>query len=106
MIWKSTPVRSIRASRGRQGGARPQHSPCLQDRSQITLKEISERHPLAHGLAELVAYLQLGSDQFKAVIDEATPEIISWTAASMQNSLPSAAAPACPGLFLSDRNLE
>ena len=50
----------------------------LQDRSQITLKEISERHPLAHGLAELVAYLQLGNDQFKAVIDEATPEVISW----------------------------
>ncbi len=50
----------------------------LQDRSQITLKEICERYPLAHGLAELVAYLQLGSDQFKAVIDEATPELISW----------------------------
>jgi hypothetical protein len=54
----------------------------LQDRSQITLKEISERHPLAHGLAELVAYLQLGSDQFKAVIDEATPEVICWLAQS------------------------
>ena len=26
----------------------------LQDRSQITLKEISERHPLAHGLAEQI----------------------------------------------------
>ena len=51
----------------------------LQDRSQITLKEISERHPLANGLAELVAYLQLGSDQFKAVIDEETPEVINWT---------------------------
>lgn len=50
----------------------------LQDRSQITLKEICERYPLVHGLAELVAYLQLGSDQFKAVIDEATPELISW----------------------------
>jgi hypothetical protein len=37
----------------------------LQERSQITLKEISERHPLAHGLAELVAYLQLGSDQLQ-----------------------------------------
>lgn len=52
----------------------------LQDRSQITLKEISERHPLAHGLAELVAYLQLGSDQFKAVVDENTPELITWQA--------------------------
>lgn len=54
----------------------------LQERSQITLKEICERYPLAHGLAELVAYLQLGSDQFKAVIDEETPELISWVAES------------------------
>ena len=52
----------------------------LQDRSQITLKEICERNPLAHGLAELVAYLQLGSDQFKVVIDEDTLEVISWVA--------------------------
>ena len=52
----------------------------LQDRSQITLKEICERNPLAHGLAELVAYLQLGNDQFKAVIDEDTLEMIGWTA--------------------------
>lgn len=50
----------------------------LQGSSQITLKEICERYPLAQGLAELVAYLQLGSDQFKAVIDENTPELISW----------------------------
>ncbi len=50
----------------------------LQDRSQITLKEICERHPLAHGLAELVAYLQLGSDQFKALIDEDSEELIGW----------------------------
>lgn len=52
----------------------------LQDRTQITLKEICERHPLSGGLAELVAYLQLGSEQFKAVIDEETPELITWVA--------------------------
>lgn len=52
----------------------------LQDRAQITLREISERHPLAHGLAELIAYLQLGSDQFKAVVDESTTESITWQA--------------------------
>jgi flagellar motility protein MotE (MotC chaperone) len=54
----------------------------LQERTQVTLKEISERHPLTHGLAELVAYLQLGSEQFKAVIDEDTPEIIRWNVPS------------------------
>jgi hypothetical protein len=42
----------------------------LQDRSQITLRELCETRPLQHGLAELVAYLQLADDTFKAVIDE------------------------------------
>lgn len=35
----------------------------LQDRSQITLCELIEAQPLQQGLAELVAYLQLGSEQ-------------------------------------------
>lgn len=50
----------------------------LQDRSQITLRELCELQPLQHGLAELVAYLQLGSESFKAVVDEAAVESISW----------------------------
>ncbi len=50
----------------------------LQDRSQVTLRELTESQPLTQGLAELVAYLQLGSDLFKAVVDENTPEVIVW----------------------------
>jgi flagellar motility protein MotE (MotC chaperone) len=50
----------------------------LQDRSQITLAELTENHPLNHGLAELVAYLQLGSGSFSTVVDEETPEVIAW----------------------------
>jgi Protein of unknown function (DUF3375). len=52
----------------------------LQDRAQITLRELTETHPLQHGLAELVAYLQLGSESFKTVVDEATPDMIAWEA--------------------------
>jgi len=52
----------------------------LQDRAQVTLRELTETHPLQHGLAELVAYLQLGSESFKAVVDEATPDVIAWEA--------------------------
>lgn len=52
----------------------------LQDRSQVTLREIVETHPLRHGLAELVAYLQLGSESLKTTVDEATPELIAWDA--------------------------
>ncbi|WP_260292472.1 DUF3375 domain-containing protein [Sedimenticola hydrogenitrophicus] len=50
----------------------------LQARSQVTLRELTEAYPLQHGLAELVAYLQLGSETFKTVVDEEMPEAIEW----------------------------
>lgn len=50
----------------------------LQDRAQITLSELVINQPLLHGLAELVAYLQLGSETFSTVVDEETPEPIRW----------------------------
>lgn len=50
----------------------------LQDRSQVTLGELCAMQPLKHGLAELVAYLQLASDTFKTVVDEAVVEAIVW----------------------------
>jgi phosphoserine phosphatase len=50
----------------------------LQDRSQITLGELCRRQPLQHGLAELVAYLQLAGDTFKTVVDEAVAETVAW----------------------------
>ncbi|WP_298128638.1 DUF3375 domain-containing protein [Ferrovum sp.] len=52
----------------------------LQDRAQATLRELVAAQPLQQGLAELVAYLQLGSDTFNAVVDENTPEAIHWQA--------------------------
>lgn len=50
----------------------------LQDRNQITLRELVDSQPLQQGLAELVAYLQLGSEAFSTVVDEATSEPIRW----------------------------
>jgi hypothetical protein len=51
----------------------------LQDRAQITLRELCEMQPLQHGLAELVAYLQLASDTFKkSLVDESAVEVIVW----------------------------
>ena len=52
----------------------------LQDRAQITLRELTESQPLRQGLAELVVYLQLGSETFKTAVDEDTPEHIRWAA--------------------------
>ncbi|TQV62000.1 MAG: DUF3375 domain-containing protein [Halothiobacillaceae bacterium] len=52
----------------------------LQDRAQITLSELVLNQPLQQGLAELVAYLQLGSETFSTVVDEDTLEPIRWQA--------------------------
>jgi hypothetical protein len=54
----------------------------LQDRSQITLRELCESRPLEHGVAELVAYFQLASDQFKSTVDEASTDMVEWPASS------------------------
>ena len=50
----------------------------LQDRGQVTLSELVSSQPLQQGLAELVAYLQLGSDTFRSIVDEDTMESIHW----------------------------
>jgi hypothetical protein len=50
----------------------------LQDRSQITLRELCELQPLRHGLAELVAYLQLAGGTFKSTVDESATDVIVW----------------------------
>jgi hypothetical protein len=53
----------------------------LQDRSQITLGALCQLHPLRHGLAELVTYLELAGKSFKTVVDEDATETIIWQSA-------------------------
>jgi hypothetical protein len=50
----------------------------LRERAQVTLRELTDTQPLQQGLAELVAYLQLGSESFKTVVDEDNVEVIAW----------------------------
>ncbi len=51
----------------------------LQGRPQVTLRELCELFPLQHGLAELVAYLQLpSSSSFKGLVDEEATDTIYW----------------------------
>jgi hypothetical protein len=52
----------------------------LEDRPQVALGELIAARPLTQGLAELVTYLQLASDSFGTVIDEARPDVIVWRA--------------------------
>ena len=47
--------------------------------SQITLHELTQVQPLQQGLAELIAYLQIGSDLFKTIYDETMFEPIVWS---------------------------
>jgi hypothetical protein len=50
----------------------------LQQRSRITLRELCQERPLEQGLAELIAYLQLAGEEFKAAVDEENEDIIAW----------------------------
>jgi hypothetical protein len=60
----------------------------LQDKGQVTLHELVTRQPLEQGLAELVAYLQLGSETFSTVVDENTVEPITWAVLSADPETP------------------
>ncbi|WP_414040600.1 DUF3375 domain-containing protein [Acidithiobacillus sp. M4-SHS-6] len=63
----------------------------LQDRGQISLAELVTRHPLRHGLAELVAYLQLAGEWPKTAVDDEVQEQVSWrleTGVKRQATLP------------------
>ena len=55
----------------------------LQDRSRVSLSELLETEPLQQGLAELIAYLQLGCDVFRIVVDESRQEFIHWEATAL-----------------------
>ncbi len=50
----------------------------LQDAPQVTLSELIRSRPLDHGLAEIVAYLELASGAFTMTVDESQEEILSW----------------------------
>ncbi len=50
----------------------------LQNRSQVTLREVCDIHPLRHGLAELIAYLDLAATDAKACIDEDVTDAVRW----------------------------
>ncbi len=50
----------------------------LQSAGQVTLGDLCRARPLEHGLAELVAYLDLADRSFNAVIDESVEDRITW----------------------------
>lgn len=53
----------------------------LHSQPQISLRQLVISQPLQQGLAELVAYLQIGCDDFQVVVDDAVIETIDWISA-------------------------
>lgn len=51
----------------------------LGDRSQVTLGELVQSLPLERGLAEIVAYIQLGVESFACTVDDSLHETIRWS---------------------------
>jgi len=51
----------------------------LQSNSQVNLAEVIAQHPLRHGLAELVVYIQMACESPYASVDEETLEWIEWS---------------------------
>jgi len=51
---------------------------CLQERGQSTLAQVIDAFPLERGLAEIVTYLQLGEDRFRAAVVDGEFDDLSW----------------------------
>jgi hypothetical protein len=52
----------------------------LQVRPRISLRELIDEQPLEQGLAELLAYLQLGRETFKVEVGEQATDLVAWDA--------------------------
>jgi hypothetical protein len=50
----------------------------LQRAGQVTLAELCQQRPLEHGLAEVVAYLELADRSPRTLVDESVEDRISW----------------------------
>jgi hypothetical protein len=50
----------------------------LQTRAQISLADLAARFPIEKGLAELVAYMSIASEDDSAMIDDRTKQTIEW----------------------------
>ena len=58
----------------------------LQERSQVSLRELLREHPLNKGLAELVTYFQMGASELPAYVDEKQTEVIEWWTDTKEDS--------------------
>ncbi len=50
----------------------------LQDRSQISIAEVINLHPLKYGLAELVTYMKIAGEWPETAVDDDNKETVTW----------------------------
>jgi hypothetical protein len=51
----------------------------LSDASQVTLRQLVQSRPPEHGLAEIVAYLEIAHTSFTITVDESTEDVLEWS---------------------------
>jgi hypothetical protein len=51
----------------------------LQTRSQVSLADLVDAHPLEQGLAEMIAYLSLAAADGGSIIDDGRQQTLTWT---------------------------
>lgn len=51
----------------------------LRERAQVTLRELVQSRPPEHGLAEIIAYLELAHASFTISVDESVDEELKWS---------------------------
>jgi hypothetical protein len=56
----------------------------LKDKSQVTLAELITARPLTQGLAELIAYLQVGTESFQTVADDTLSDCVTWASPKLR----------------------
>jgi hypothetical protein len=51
----------------------------LRDASQVTLRQLVQSRPPEHGLAEIIAYLELAHTSFTITVDESAEDVLEWS---------------------------
>ena len=51
----------------------------LREASQVTLRQLVQSRPPEHGLAEIIAYLELGHTSFTITVDESAEDVLEWS---------------------------
>ncbi|MCU0751620.1 MAG: DUF3375 domain-containing protein [Akkermansiaceae bacterium] len=51
----------------------------LRDASQVTLRQLVQSRPPEHGLAEIIAYLEIAHASFTITVDESAEDVLEWS---------------------------